>query len=77
MLHLATGDEAVVPEEALQEAMHKLLEQIAVQDVFTDSPKATDWVSTACCLDPLSSSVLARIGKDACRFNDKQQPEGH
>ncbi len=70
MLHLATGEEAVVQEDALQGAMLKLLEQIAVQDVFTDSPKATEWVSTACCLK------VEKIS-DADHFNDKQQPERH
>ena len=68
MLHLATGEEAVVPQDALQGAMHKLLEQIAVQDVFTDSPKATEWVSTAGCLGTLSS--MARKSGDA-GSNDK------
>ena len=62
MLHLCSGDQAVLPKPALQTGTHSLLNTMGVDDVMGDAPKAADWVRAAALCSHLHGSVhLPRV----------------
>ena len=44
MLHLCSGDQAVLPKQAVQSGTYSLLNTMGIDDVMGDAPKAADWV---------------------------------
>jgi hypothetical protein len=44
MLKLATGPQPALPANKVQLGLQRLLNTLAREDMFTDQPKATDWV---------------------------------
>ncbi len=46
VVHLCSGDQAVIPKQAVQAGSGALLNTMGVDDVIGDAPKAADWVST-------------------------------
>jgi len=44
MVHLCSGEQAVVSKQAVQAGCHALLNTMGTDDVIGDAPKAADWV---------------------------------
>ncbi len=44
MVHLCSGEQAVVSKQAVQAGCHALLNTMGTEDVIGDAPKAADWV---------------------------------
>lgn len=72
MLHLCSGDQAVLPKQAVQSGARSLLNTMGVDDVMGDAPKAPDWVNphkstlhdTLCCCQ----SYYHLCSRQSCLF---------
>ena len=65
MVHLCSGEQAVVSKQAVQAGCHALLNTMGTEDVIGDAPKAADWVRLGL---PVMLLCIHRVGHCCCNW---------
>ena len=66
MLHLCSGDHAIIPKQDVQAGTQALLNTMGVEDVIGDAPKAADWVRPSSHTSDAVSGVSPFAVKPCC-----------